>query len=67
MESYFKDIHERIKFIEEYMLDISEKVEEFLSGTESFTPEEADFWCDEFDEVHLEWEKLIIQRSILFN
>jgi hypothetical protein len=67
MENYFEDIQERIKFIEDYMLDISEKVGTFLSGEENYTPEEADFWCDEFDEVHLEWEKLVIQRSMLFN
>ncbi len=67
MKNYFEDIQERIAFVEGYMLDISAKVDKFISGEESFTPDEANFWCDEFEEVHLEWEQLVIQRSMLFN
>ena len=67
MYNYFENIHERIAFIEEYMRDIKNMTEAFVSGEISYTPEEADFWCDEFDEINAEWEKLVIQRSVLFN
>ena len=67
MINCFEDIHERIAFIEGYMLDISAKVDKFISGEENFTQDEADFWCEEFEEVHSEWEQLVIKRSMLFN
>jgi len=67
MENYFENIQEKIKMAEGYMRDISEKVDEFITGSTSFTQDEVDFWCDEFEEIHSEWEKLVIQRSMLLN